>query len=218
MANRVKVKVPGTKSDGDWCKALTSVDENAESGHDYEGPWVGVGIVTDLEVGTLLVNATHSNSRRTGRTIGSVDLGIVTAKETKDVPGRCTIVWLEASRSKAWAQELRAEARKLLAMSARDRCARAIEDVAARLGDEKAILEKKIAEYGTDEKMAGELAAKQKALAECEARFAAWEAYAETLDAAAPMVLDARAEAVEQIRVLMRAHDISVAEIVGLPA
>jgi hypothetical protein len=217
MANRVVVKIPGTKSDGDWCKALTSVEENAESGHDYEGPWVGVGIVTDLEEGTLLVNATYRNSRRTGREVASVDLGIVTGKALKDAPERCTIVWLETSRSKGWAQELRSGARKLLAMSPRDRCARAIEDMAARLGEEKAAHEKKIAEYAADEKMTGELAAKQTALAECEARFAAWEAYAETLGPPAPAP-DDRAAVIEQIRTLMRAHDISMAEIVGLPA
>jgi hypothetical protein len=112
----IAIKIPGAAASHSkmqrkgwkcWAKVLTNVKTPANTGYDYEGSWITLGAVAELELGDVVLHVDDSSDAGVGvLIIGSKGTGY--------------IHWMRTTQGK-WAGALAATARKLLSMPVQDR-------------------------------------------------------------------------------------------------
>lgn len=103
----VAVDVPqrGDERRKSWAKVVTNVDEAKSTGWAFEGEFVAVGGIQDLEVGGVLLVYGERGSRTNPRP----DVGVYT------VNGDATLTEINSAKGSAWARTLRDSVVALLA-------------------------------------------------------------------------------------------------------
>lgn len=122
LTARVNAGIPKKSGDKSWAKIISHVDQNAKDGNDWSGDWAERGSTIDLPVGAIMVDCDvdYDKKRRRDRDEWYTALRVLFPNGA----------WHTISISKipAWGQEMRAMARKLLAMDVAERIKFTAED------------------------------------------------------------------------------------------